>query len=225
LAKFRECNSHLDNVLRISAVDGVAVDRNELLRDGTINEDVSYVPGALGCALSHAGLWKKAVSENRIVTIFEDDTICSLRFPEESRRIASNLPADWDIIQWGFIFEPLYLWVDFGFSKATLRFYDDRVASDYRRFQSSDFFPSAVRLVHSFGSQAYSVSPKGARALLASCLPLRKRSIPFPGTGIVNDDLGIDVAMSAGYGSMQAFVCIPPLVVQDTRQPSSIGIR
>ena len=85
LANFINCNSHLDNILRISAVDGARVNRRELVRDGTITEDLSYTPSALGCALSHVGLWKKASSENRVVTILEDDTICSLNFHEEVR--------------------------------------------------------------------------------------------------------------------------------------------
>ena len=225
LTRFIECNSHLDNIFRISAVDGAAVNRNELVRDGTITEDLSYVPSALGCALSHVGLWKKASSENSVVTILEDDTICSLKFREESLRVALSLPADWDIIQWGYIFDPLFLWVDYGFSKANLRFYDNRVSGDYRKFQYENVSSTPVRLVHSFGTQAYSVSPKGARALLKYCLPLRKRRIPFPGTNIVNDDLGIDTAMCAAYSSMQAFVCIPPLVAQDERQTSTIGPR
>ncbi len=109
--------------------------------------------------------------------------------------------------------------------KGQSEFYDTRVFADYRGFRDENVSSSAVRLVHSFGTQAYSVSPKGARALLKSCLPLRKRRIPFPGTSIVNDDLGIDTAMCAAYGSMQAFICIPPLVAQDERQASTIGPR
>jgi hypothetical protein len=67
---------------------------------------------------------------------------------------------------------------------------------------------------------AYSVSPKGARSLLKYCLPLRKRFIPFPGTGIVANDDGIDCVMCGAYSSMQAFVCIPPLVLHDEVQIS-----
>ena len=65
-------------------MDGARVNRRELVRDGTITEDLSYTPSALGCALSHVGLWKKASSEDRVVTILEDDTICSLNFHEKS---------------------------------------------------------------------------------------------------------------------------------------------
>jgi len=220
LARVKERNSHLKNILRVPAVDGALADREELVKDGTITEDLSYLPGALGCAVSHVGLWKKAVSLNGGVTVCEDDVIFSFNFLEESARVISSLPADWDIIHWGYLFDPYFLWVDFGFAKAELRFYDRRFSRDYQKFQCESSSSTAVRLVHSFGLQAYSVSPKGARALLEYCLPLRKRLIPFPGTDIVLEDIGIDCAMCGAYGSMQAFVCIPPLVIHDDVQTS-----
>jgi hypothetical protein len=68
---------------------------------------------------------------------------------------------------------------------------------------------------------AYSVSPKGARALLDYCLPLRgERLIPFPGTGVVIKDTGIDCAVNGAFISMQAFVCVPPLVLHDDEDAS-----
>ena len=48
------------------------------MKEGTITKDLAYTPGALGCALSHVALWKKAVSQNKSITIFEDDIICSI---------------------------------------------------------------------------------------------------------------------------------------------------
>ena len=220
LAKFRERNPHLRDIVRVSAIDGSLVNRRELVTAGTITDDLPYTPGALGCALSHVEIWKQAASQNEVVTVFEDDVICSHEFSAHSQRILSGLPPDWDIIQWGYSFDPLYIWLDFGFSKANIRFYDGRFAHAHEEFQRERFSSVAVRLVHSFGLQAYSVSPKGARALLDNCLPLRRRVIPFPGTGIVSADTGIDIAMCAAYSSMQAFLCIPPLVIHDTMQVS-----
>jgi GR25 family glycosyltransferase involved in LPS biosynthesis len=220
LATFKDRNAHLKNILRFPAVNGALVNRDELVKSGIITDDLSYEPGALGCALSHIELWKKAASENRIVTIFEDDVICSLHFETESATFASALGEEWDFILWGYVFDPLYMWVDLGFSKAKLEFYDRRVHRDYQKFQCENFSRSSMKLAHSFGTQAYSVSPKGARALLENCLPLRDRYIAFPGAGVVTKDVGIDVAMCGAYDTLQAFVCIPPLVIQDNTQPS-----
>jgi GR25 family glycosyltransferase involved in LPS biosynthesis len=220
LDMFKERNAHLENVLRVSAVDGMAIDRRALQENGTITDDLPYGGGTLGCALSHIQLWHKAVEFDRFVTVFEDDTISAANFAEESEKILSNLPEDWEFIQWGWNFDPLHLWVDLDFSKANLRFYDRRFAHDPIAFQQARLRREAVKLVHSFGAMSYSVSPTGARKLLEGCLPLRKQRIPFPDTGIVNHDTGIDVAMCAVYPSMQAFLCIPPLVVHDNITPS-----
>jgi GR25 family glycosyltransferase involved in LPS biosynthesis len=220
LEKFRQRNSHLDNVLRIRAVDGTSIDRNLLMQEGVITEDLSYPPGSLGCALSHLNLWKKAVSENRIVTIFEDDVICADRFQEESTELISRLRDDWDIVQWGYLFWRYFVWLDFGFAKAKVEFYDRSFSEDRSRFQSASVPRSLVRTAYVLGAQAYTVSPKGARALLEYCLPLRKRFIPFPGTGVVIEDIGIDGPMCGAYSSMQAFTCVPPLVIPDDEQPS-----
>src|SRR5260370_1140955 len=108
LVKFRRRNPHLDNVLRIRAVDGASVDKNLLIQEGTITEDLPYLPGSLGCSLSHVNLWKKAVSENRIVTIFDDDVICADRFQEESTELLSRLPDE----RVAYLAESLTRWTD-----------------------------------------------------------------------------------------------------------------
>nr|WP_244662018.1 glycosyltransferase family 25 protein [Mesorhizobium huakuii] len=174
----------------------------------------------MGCALSHIGLWKLAVSENKTITIFEDDVRASFRFVEESANILSQAPESWDLIQWGYIYDPLFLWVNLGFSKAKLEFYDRRYNNKPTLFQAEKFSRSLIKVEHSFGTQAYTVTPRGARILLEKCLPLRSRQIPFSGTAVILDDTGIDCAMCAAYGSMQAYVCMPPLVIHDTEPPS-----
>jgi GR25 family glycosyltransferase involved in LPS biosynthesis len=216
LAAFQKYNNHLRNVIRVSAVDGRLLNRDRLIQDGLVTPDCDYKAGALACALSHANLWKKAVAENTIMTIFEDDAIATDRFEEKAAQLIAKLPKDWDFIQWGYNFNPLFVWADFGFSKATLRFYGQQFqGADKSKFQSTSLVPSAIKLAHSYGTVAYSVSPKGAGLLLKHCLPLRKQLIPFPGTGIVNVDEGIDCAMNNAYSAMQAFISIPPLVLED----------
>ena len=186
LATFQKRNAHLGNVIRFPAIDGRLLDKEKLIKEGIMAPDCVYAPGTLGCAMSHVTLWKMAAQENRAITVFEDDAIATNRFREKAAQVMSMLPKDWDFIHWGYIFDPSFVWVDFGFSKAELHFYERRFSgTNNLEFQSVDFSPSIVRLMHSYGTQAYSVSPKGARSLLNFCLPLRKRLISFPGTGIV----------------------------------------
>ena len=98
--------------------------------------------------------------------------------------------------------------------KANLRFYDCNTSNDDGRFHGP-LNATALQLAHCFGTQAYSLSPSGAQALLNTCLPLRNRKVGFPGTGIVNEDSGIDVAMNLVYPDMEGFICVPPIAIQD----------
>ncbi len=219
-AKFQERNSHLDGVLQFSGVDGRLVNRQKLIADGIITNDLPYSAGSLGCSLSHISLWQKSITENRDITIFEDDGICVRRFREKAQAVVTKIKGHWDIIIWGYDYTPKFVWVDFGFSKAKLEFYDRRWADGESEFQAANFSSIPIKLTHSFGLFGYSVSPKGARMLLEYCLPLRKRVIPFPGTGVVINDICVDCTMCGVYPSMEAFACFPPLVLHDFKQAS-----
>jgi GR25 family glycosyltransferase involved in LPS biosynthesis len=222
--QFQERNSHLDGVLRFSGVDGRAVDKQKLIADGIITDDLPYLPGSLGCSLSHISLWQKSVTQNKVITIFEDDVICVRGFRERAEAV-SKIKGHWDIIIWGFDYTPKFLWVDFGFSKAKLEFYDRRWPDGGSEFQSANFSSIPIKIAHSFGLFGYSVSPKGARTLLEYCLPLRKRVIPFPGTGVVIKDICVDCTMCGVYPSMEAFACFPPLVLHDFKLASDRLVR
>src|SRR5262249_579387 len=158
-----------------------------LTDSGYITKDLRYLPGALGCAVSHLKLWEMAASEDRSITVFEDDVAVSYGFYQGARSVFSAVPEDWDIIQWGCVLNPLFIWVDLGISKVRLHCYGERHYSGptgSRQFQTQDVNPTPVRLLHSFGTMGYSISAKGARAALKYCLPLHKRLIQFPGAGV-----------------------------------------
>lgn len=217
MRRFRAWNGFLRSVNRASAADGSKLDREALIRSGYVARDLSYSAGTLGCAISHIKLWEIAASQALAITIFEDDIIVSPRFESEAEKILAALPADWDIIKWGYLLNPSYIWVDLGISKAKIEGYGSRVyerPEDILKFWSENNCNGAVRMLHSFGFQGYSISAKGARAALEYCLPLRNRLVTFSDTGIITQDLGIDIALAGLYPSLKAFICIPPLVMQ-----------
>ncbi len=212
LRRFWERNSHLEGLVeRVPAIDGVTLDRDELLRTGYILDDLTYSPGALGCAMSHIRLWEMAIAENRSITIFEDDAVASRSFLEKSNGIINTLPSGWDLIQWGYIFNPLFVWVDLGISKACLHCYGPQLYKTSAEFREAPATPTAPRLLHCFGTAAYSISPAGARAALEYCLPLRQRYITFPEAGVTTLDEGIDVALCGVYPNMKAYLSVPQL--------------
>jgi GR25 family glycosyltransferase involved in LPS biosynthesis len=212
--KFRTRNANLGSFERFSAVDGNTVDRLRLVRERVIAPELDYSAGALGCALSHVQLWHKGVKQNAPLTIFEDDAFSHPEFNEHRSVVAAQLPEDWDVILWGYIYDPLFLWVDLGFSSSELRFYNRGAAFTWSDTSNGRSIYSPVRLNHAFGTQGYSISPRGAKRLLTALLPLKNQFIPFPGTQIVTRDDGIDSAMNIVYPTMRSYVCVPPLVVQ-----------
>jgi GR25 family glycosyltransferase involved in LPS biosynthesis/glycosyltransferase involved in cell wall biosynthesis len=212
LRLFRSQNPHIAAFERFSAVDGAMLNRAALVAEGLITENLCYENGTLGCALSHIALWKQCVARGRAITVFEDDILVSRNFEDIANQVLTSILPDWDFVQWGYIYEPSYLWVDLGFSKCKFEFYAQKNQDDFIGRQES--LPFILPLAHSFGLQGYTVSPAGAQRLLDFCVPLHDRYIEFPGAGVVTDDSGIDTTMCGAYPSMKAFICVPPLIVQ-----------
>jgi hypothetical protein len=79
-----------------------------------------------------------------------------------------------------------------------------------------------LRLAHCWGAFAYSISPKGARAALDSCIPLHDRPpVQFPDTGWSWIDQGIDGPLNQVYPNAKAFACLPQLVIHAGMDESS----
>jgi GR25 family glycosyltransferase involved in LPS biosynthesis/cephalosporin hydroxylase len=211
LQRFSERNGHLENVIRVSATDGATLDREALMRAGYMDREVPYAAGQLGNAISHIRLWERAVAQNRSITIFEDDIIVTRQFEKRAEEVLRILPADWDIVQWGYILGPSFVWVDLGISKVRLHCYGPR--NDVAKFQAEPLPAGPVRLLHADGTQCYSISAKGARAALESCLPIRRRLIHYPDAGVTIENKAIDNALCGLYPMVKAFICLPSLVI------------
>jgi GR25 family glycosyltransferase involved in LPS biosynthesis len=217
LRLFQSRNAHLNNVQRFPAVDGVTIDREELIRSGYLTPDLAYPPGTLGCAMSHLKLWELAAREECVITVFEDDALVAHRFDELTARAISLLPPDWAFIKWGWRANPYFAWLDVGHSRVRLHGYGPLV---YRGDAGADAFQKdtamgvPVRMLHSYGLEAYSVSPEGARAALKFCLPLCPRLLTYPDANVRVNNTGIDVLISAFFSSVRAFVCVPSIVIE-----------
>ena len=223
LHRFQERNFHLPKIVRVPAVDGSALDREELIRTGVINRDLPYAAGTLGCAMSHLRLWKMAASQNQNITIFEDDIVVAHQFEARAQKILSLVPKDWDFILWGHSFNPLFVWFDQGISKARLQGYGARryqTAGEQQLFQTQESLSVPLKLLHSFGTLGYSISAEGARSALKYCLPLCDRFVDFPDAGVTTRDEGIDVVLCGLYPTLNAFICIPPLLIHSDDEES-----
>jgi GR25 family glycosyltransferase involved in LPS biosynthesis len=221
LASFVEFNAHLGEIARFSAVDGAALDIEGLVKAGLVTANIheTFTPGAVGCALSHIALWRRAIVTNQTVTVAEDDAIFHGHFRRHTGTVIKELPPDWDIILWGWNFD-LFLSVEMlpGVSPCLAQF--EKITSDaaLRDFQRQELRPHPLRVRFAFGTPCYSVTPNGARRLLSKCLPLQPFVIHFPEGVRATPNMpffktvGIDVTLSAFYRELNAFVCFPPVV-------------
>lgn len=222
LAKYREINPHLQDIVRPYAVPGRELNKIELQRAGMIMPDLRYNDSSLGNAHSHIMLWEKAVRTATQITVSEDDAIFVAGFKSAAESLLGTLPSDWDFVQWGWNYDA-FLWVEMpaGVSGCKISCDQDELRKNLDRFRSSTVASTLLRLRHSFGIMGYTISPKGAAELLRLCLPLRDTLIDFPGFNVTIENLTIDAMMNFAYPKIKAFVAVPPLVVSENRAETS----
>ena len=79
----------------------------------------------------------------------------------------------------------------------------------------------AIRLRHAFGLMAYTISPRGAEAMLATCLPLTDRLIELTTwCDVVVNDGPIGIGMNRVYPSIPSYVSMPLAVSENLHEES-----
>jgi GR25 family glycosyltransferase involved in LPS biosynthesis len=233
LAEFKQLNTHLVDCTRFSAVDGQTLDVTALQGAGLVNPDITatYSIGALGCAMSHIALWKRGLASGDLLTVAEDDAVFHHQFQRHAVDVMGKLPADWDIVLWGWNFD-LFASIEMlpGVSPCLAQFEQIKSVAGLRQFQAEVLRPHPLRLRWAFGTVCYSMSPNGLRRIVEKCLPLRSLVIPFPEGLRAKPHMpyfrtvGIDVTLNSVYRDLNAFMCYPPLVVtRNDLSQSTIG--
>lgn len=232
LATFVDVNKHLTTVARVAAIDGETLDVPSLVAQGIIAEGLVskefYTRGALGAAFSHISLWQAAIETNQSLTVAEDDAIFHRQFETLAPQVMERLPPDWDLISWGWNFD-FYMSFEMlpGVSHSLAQFDQDRMRANVEAFQSQDVDPRSFKLIWQFGIPCYTVSPKGAAALVSKSLPLEPVTVALP-SGLRAQmgfdyfkNVGIDTVMNGAWSELNAFVCFPPLVISKNERANS----
>jgi GR25 family glycosyltransferase involved in LPS biosynthesis len=214
LAEFHRRNQSVLACDVFPAVDGRDCAPQELVRAGVFDGTVAYAPGAVGNALSHLRLWERVLEADEPATICEDDAIFHPGFAVAAERLLARLDGDWDFVAWGWNFDSILLAelvpglgrCLMGFDQAAMR----RGMSDYL---AGEVNPSLLRLIKSFGTVCYAISPRGARRLRAKVLPIRRMDLQVPGLQRTLPNTALDVMLNHFYRELDAFVAFPPLVV------------
>ena len=221
--EFLRRNSQSADCCRVDAIDGGSLRIDALPAGGIIAEPLEdYSPNVLASALSHKSLWERAVSTAAPVTIAEDDAVLNRCFSQRAAKVLARLPADWDIILWGWNFDSiLHCEVIPGLKEGVMNFDPSPLREEQDRFQEIDTDPMPLLLFGAFGILCYSVSPKGADLLQRLCFPLRNEVIPIPGLGRALKNFSLDVLMNKYYRVMKAFVSFPPLAWSENDKTTS----
>jgi GR25 family glycosyltransferase involved in LPS biosynthesis len=224
LEDFLTLNSHLREVVRFPAVDGASLNLAMLVASGVIDPRlaVSYSPGAIGNALSHLSLWSKSINSGEIVTVCEDDAILNHYFAKAAEIVIAKLPAEWDFVAWGWNFDS-YLTVDLlpGVTPSVFFCDQEKMRASTEIFQRTVFTAHPLRLLRAFGMHSYSISPKGARAFMELCLPIRPMQVYFPGLNRKVPNSSFDVMASNAYPKTLSFVSVPPLAISKNEHEKS----
>ncbi len=227
---FTTANRHLSDVSRLPAVDGRHLDMAELIARGVVATDVleTYTKNALGCALSHVGLWTMAIETDRALTVAEDDAIFSRDFDRVAGAVMHELPPEWDLVLWGFNFDGFMSFEMLpGVSYCLGQFDQEGTRAGVATFLKLALSPRLFRLRWAFGTIGYSISSKGARLLRSGLCPLRPMISTIPEGGRATPGgthfrtVGIDNAMCSLYPRLNAYVSMPPLVISRNETANS----
>jgi GR25 family glycosyltransferase involved in LPS biosynthesis len=209
---FEAANQGGPGYTRFNAIDGLKIDPSALISGGVIAGDLSYTPGAVGCALSHITLWRACAAADGPVTVCEDDAILHPDFAACAAATADRRP-DFDLILWGWNFNSVLAGDVFDGAPFAMGFDETRMRRSVAAFRSQRPAPTLLRLSRALGTPCYTLSPKGASKLLALCLPLAPRRVFFPLLNRESENTGIDISMNAAYPEIAAFVAFPPLAL------------
>lgn len=219
-AEFTRTNAHLHYDF-VPGIDGARLDR-ATLQDPRLFAPALPFPGpaAYGCALAHRAQWEHAITQDTPITVAEDDAIFRHDFHAASGAVLAELPPTWDIVLWGWNFDAVVsLRVLSPVSPVAMVFSQPSLRRHADAFQPMTTQAHALPLEMCFGLPAYSISPKGAWRLLASCFPMKDFALPVPLLGASLQNVGIDVAMARAYRDLEAFAAFPPLAITRNVRP------
>lgn len=212
-AGFLRRNAHVPSSF-FDAVDGRALSMNQIRATGLFLPEVeaAYDAHAYGVALSHWHLWSEAAAGTGPLTIAEDDAVFRRDFEARSEGVLAGLPAGWDLVLWGWNFDSALRVHPMGdVAPVEMLFDQSLLRQSLDAFQALEAPAQAFKLDKAFGLFAYTLSPKGAAALLKLCFPQRRLSVWFPVFKAHQPNVGLDVATNAAYPQAQCYACFPPL--------------
>ena len=232
LSEFCNVNRYLSSVSRFPAAAGEKLNIDALVQQGLVTKDILnkdfFTIGALGCAVSNLTLWDRAIANNQVVTISEDDAIFNREFEVRAEELIKRLPEDWDMIFWGFNFD-MFICFDMlpGVTPCVATFDQNLMRKGAATFQKLKIAPQVFKAIWVFGTACYSISPHGAKTLKNKILPLKPQVVALPEAKNIPPFspnwrlVGIDNCINAVHREINSYVCFPPLVISKNERETS----
>ncbi len=212
----------------LPAAEGDRMDRLRLIENGVLAEGESnFGPGALGNALSHAAIWRECADGREPFLIFEDDACLRGDFWKHAKPMMERHLASCDVMTFGYNTDSVVVLGSSDGVVSAMRF-DETAKRQPGYFETysrlHDVRPNLFRCIQFWGLLAYAISPAGARALLAACLPLSSReTVTLIGTERTVRPYGIDsmINLALQQGRIRATACYPALALGPNSQATS----
>lgn len=201
------------NYVFVDGIDSARLDPNQMKKRGLILPGTTF--RTPGCGLTHRNLWLKAAKQNKPMVICEDDAVFRKDFGDQFRRCLNALPGNWGFLLLGYNFDSILdLEVIAGVEAFGGRFTNEKLGvTKLRHFQKARLPVGIMPLLNAFGTPGYAISPSGARFLLDHVFPLSNRRIQLCLRGDTMLTRTVDTIMNGLYSKMEAYVCLPPLLV------------
>ncbi len=212
----------------LPAADGHRVGRQRLVELGLLADaENNFGPGALGNAVSHATLWRECADGREPFLILEDDACLRGDFWKHAKPMLERYIGSCDLMTFGYNTDSVVALGGPDGVISAMRF-DESVKKRPGYFDTfsrlHDVRPNLFRCGQFWGLLAYAISPAGARALLASCLPLSSReTVSLIGTERTVRPYGMDsmINLALQQGRLRAMACYPALALGPNSQATS----
>ena len=188
-------------------------------RDSFISEHVEVIdpsctwrPSSISSAMSHLALIKECASGKSFYTIMEDDAILVSDFDQRTGQLIDGVNGNFDLIQWGFNWDAylhFYTFGDFG-PISTISHAQQEHLFDLKDFSESGKASQLKRLVSSWGSHCYTISPTGAQKILSNYPRVRDIEVKIPSIGQAYWPESFDGVLNGMHATLDTFVAFPP---------------
>ena len=219
----RNGETGLDYVF-VDGVDGVqqwdAISKSRRVSKGWQS---GWSKGAIGSGLSHCLMWRRCLDLNRTICVLEDDVLVASDWRQRCSEALDQAPKEIDVLLLGWNLDSV-LRAEVFSGVACISLFEPAFPSpqQIKTVLDQQSRRRVVRLEKALGLPGYVLTPRGAQKLLLG-LPRFEAEPLLVGRGIPQVlSMTLDAQMNRLYPELRAFVVVPPLVLAENDQETSM---